>query len=209
MAISNISSASAAAASVAMPTHAAGDLLLFSAWRNGSTTPPSLPGGCTNIQTAFQTLYSIRVGYKIAASSSETSGTWTNATHICVSVYRGQHATTPIGGSNTGTGTSSSTVNYPSVTMTVGDGTSWVMGSAGISSADVDINTAPAGFTNRTNTSNLTALHDTNAGVASWAGVNDTGFSFITYCAVGVEIEAAAAGGGATVRLLGLTGVGK
>ena len=70
---------------VAMPAGVqAGDLLLFFA-TNGFISTPSLASGATNIGSGSV----FRCGYKYAASSSETSGTWTNSNFTHVAVYRG------------------------------------------------------------------------------------------------------------------------
>lgn len=88
MAISYVSGAAAAAATVAMPTHQAGDMIVVFSFRDGSNTFPTMPAGYTGwSQTGTQTC-SFTAGYKIAASSSETTGTWTNANSIVVGVYR-------------------------------------------------------------------------------------------------------------------------
>lgn len=169
--ISFISQAADNAETVTIGTHASGDLLLGCACREGSATPPSLPAGWTSIaSSASAEQVSSTCGYKVAASGSETSGTWTNAIHTAVAVYRGQHAS-PIGGIATSSG-GSATLTYASITMSVGTGSSWVVLLACDSWGGGTID-APSGFTNRTNYApnfmNI-AFHDTNAGVSSYAG---------------------------------------
>ena len=73
---------------VTLPTHQAGDFLLFYAI-NGSFMTPSLPAGRTNIANGGSFGAYVRVGYLIAASGSETSGTWSSASHLHVMVFRG------------------------------------------------------------------------------------------------------------------------
>lgn len=101
MAVTFLSSAVAATNTVAMPTHAAGDLIVAFAL-NTSSTVPTVPAGWTS-PGAFASLGTfpsiVSMGYKIAANSSETTGTWTNANAICVTVYRksaSQTWTTPV-----------------------------------------------------------------------------------------------------------------
>jgi surface protein len=97
--------------SATLPTHQTGDLILAFAFRDGSTTLPTLPSGWTSIDTAAANICSARVAYKVAASSGETTGTWTNATTVIFLVYRGVNISriTNIDTESTGTGT---TVTY-------------------------------------------------------------------------------------------------
>src|SRR4051812_8291221 len=115
MAISYVSDASAAASTVAMPTHAAGDLIVAFAFRDGSVTNPSLPSGWTDVGAPTgANLCSIRMGFKIAASSSETTGTWAAATGVTVAVYRKSSTESwlpPVPSWRNGTGT---TIDYSS-----------------------------------------------------------------------------------------------
>jgi hypothetical protein len=83
-----VSGASAAANTVAMPTHQAGDWIIVFTFRDGSTTYPTIPAGWTTDSQKTGTSLSYQVGHKVAAGSSETTGTWTNATGIVVLVYR-------------------------------------------------------------------------------------------------------------------------
>lgn len=72
---------------ISVPTHQAGDLLIFLAWRANATSP-GLAAGCTNLAAWSGTLRSGRIGYKYAASGSETSGTWSSSQQLSVLVYR-------------------------------------------------------------------------------------------------------------------------
>lgn len=157
-----------------LPAHQAGDVIIAFAYRDGSTTAPTVPAGWTTIASGTGgggSSNASALAYKVAASSAETVGTFTNATNLVIGVYRGCRAANPIGGNATTTG-SSTTITYPAVTMARGDGSSWVVGASGHRSTNVAIETAPAGMTFRTAQSNATAesaLFDTNAGVASWS----------------------------------------
>lgn len=199
MAISFVGAATGTT-SATLPAHAAGDLLLAFAHRDGNTTAPSLPAGWTDLGSSGANVNSSRLGFKVATSSSETSGTWTNATGLVVLVYRGCASADPIG-DVIGGGSSSLTVSYPALTMQVSAATSWVVGVAGHRSVDVvGLDGPPAGFTNRAYQQDATATivgHDTAAGVSSWAGASDT----LTGTSGGwrswsVELLAAAEGGG-------------
>lgn len=124
-------SASAAASSVAIPTHQIGDEILLFVFNNASVTPPAAPAAGGTVP-AFATINS-GVGNTCAAittqfvatANNHTSGTWTNATGIVAVVLRGENTLSPVGGnacvlsSASGTGATS-----PSVTLTKSDGTS-------------------------------------------------------------------------------------
>ena len=179
MTISYISAASAASDSVTLGTHAAGDTILISAYNDGATTVPSLPSGWIGFITQSGSLTGWRVGYKVAQTSSETSGTWTNADGVIAVVYRPTTGSVLIPAaisSNLGTST---TINYPAVAA-ANDRTNadqWFLGWA-IQRVDTNaLETAPSGMTNRTGlvgTGWEMACHDTNANAASWASTNVT-----------------------------------
>ncbi|HEU4715939.1 MAG TPA: hypothetical protein VFS14_03865, partial [Candidatus Saccharimonadales bacterium] len=163
MAVSYVSSASAAAATVAMPTHQLGDLIIAFAYRDGNTTAPSLPAGWTNINNSGANTNSARLAYKFALSNAETTGTWTNATGIVVQVYRG---TGGVGASAVG-GASSGTITYPALTLQNTDNTSWVARFAGHRTATNMTTNTPAGYTQRTGVATEVKGSDTNGTVAS------------------------------------------
>ena len=177
MAISRIGSASGTTTATP-PSHQAGDLIVAFAFRDGNTTAPSLPSGVNWLSptnaTRAGTTCSHRVAYKIATSNAESIGTFTNATSVIVVVYRGCNPLNPIGVGGVNSG-SSTTVNFPAVTLQTTLGTSWVVGFDGHRSADVAIETAPTNMTNVTTVSDATdecGAHDTNAGVTGWTSQN-------------------------------------
>jgi hypothetical protein len=146
-----------------------GDLMVIWAFVDGSNTAPSQPGGWTVKDSGGVNNCSMMFATKVAASSSEVSGTWTSATLLTAHVYSGVLAT---GAENT-TGGTASPVNYTSLSLTVTDGSSWVVGFVGHTSVNDTVSGAPTGMTNRTVMEGVTndgASHDTNGPVASWAG---------------------------------------
>lgn len=170
MAISFVGAASAAATSLTLPTHQAGDLILLWAYRSGSTTAPTLPSGWIDINSSGNNNNSSRLAYLIATGAGTASGTWTNATHISSAVYRADSGNISIG-ANATTGNSGNTLTYSALTLQDIVGTSWVVGFAGHRQA-TNVETAPTGMTNRTSTATTggeSAAHDTNAGVMSWS----------------------------------------
>ena len=160
--------------SAALPTFVAGDLALVFAFRDGSTTLPTLPAGWTSVlaPTGANTC-SMRVGYRVLVSGDTTTGTWTSASRLVVHVYRSTTAIAYPGASASASG-ASTTVSYPALSggsaMKRTDGTSWVAGFAGHRSVDTALETPPTGMTNRSDGVDATAEaagHDTNGGVAS------------------------------------------
>jgi hypothetical protein len=123
-----VAQASAAATSVAIPTHQVGDLIVVSA---RGTVAPSVPaaGGTvpawTTIQSSAQFSIALTVVAFVATATNHTTGTFTNATHIGVLVLR------PAAGKKLGFGASSvggannaTTLIYPALTLQAVDGTS-------------------------------------------------------------------------------------
>ncbi len=89
MTISLQGSADANATSVAIPTHAVNDTLLFLVFRDNSTASPAIPSDCVVLyQQAVGGAGYLITAYKIAKTTTETSGTWTNASHVLVTVFR-------------------------------------------------------------------------------------------------------------------------
>lgn len=178
MAISRIGSQTGTT-SLTIPAHQAGDLIVAFAFRDGSTTAPTLPSGqnwsSPSNATRAGTTCSHRTAYKIATSSSEATGTFTNATSLIVVVYRGVDKNQPIG-TNTVNSGSSTSIGYAATNPVNLDGSSWLLGFCGHRSTDVTIETAPSGMTNITSVSDATdecAAHDTNAGrTTNWSATN-------------------------------------
>lgn len=177
MTISFVGANSASATTVTVPTHQAGDLLLIYALRDQSGTAPSLPAGWTSLATNNSANdLAVRVGYKIAASSSETSGIWTNANKVAISVYRNT-GSSPFGAIASNISTSSNTIPYPGITLNRTDNTSWVI-TLGATAQPILLPN-PTGTTLRTrlNTGSPNCgilISDTAAPVSSWATVNTT-----------------------------------
>lgn len=117
----------AGGASITIPgTEQTDDLIIIATGREGITTPPSLPASptYTNIQTGADASNSMRVGYRVATSGAETSGTWTNANPIVAVLMRGTHASSPVGNISSAhtTATGSASFTAPAVALTSGHG---------------------------------------------------------------------------------------
>jgi hypothetical protein len=184
------SSATAEATTIAtMPTHASGDVLYMFAFRDGTAVAPTVPAGWTQIGSAAANSCAAILAYKIAASSSETSGTWTNASELVCQVYSGAYGKDFTFAFQTG---SSATVTYPALPLINTSGSSLVAAFGGHRSINGSMGTAPTGMTQRANREGATADaagFDTNGGVTSWSSQNvasgETASGYIT-CVVEV-----------------------
>ena len=87
MAISRVSSATANATTVSFGTHAAGDTIIVAGYRDGNNAGPTIPAGWYQLFSGGGNSQGFSVAYKIATSSSETSGTWASATALKAFVY--------------------------------------------------------------------------------------------------------------------------
>lgn len=183
-----------------VPTHAIGDLILGWAFRDGSTTPPSLPSGYRNIATVAGTSCSARLFCKEATATNDTMGAATNATETQCVVYRSSTGFCVPGYVATNAGTTN-TLNYAALAaMADASGRSWVCGGVGHRSIDQGIESPPTGMSLIDNLLDATAesaLHDTNGAVSSWSSQNVTLSGTASgWCSFALEIVEAGAGSG-------------
>lgn len=188
MSITRVGTGTASATTVTIPAHQAGDLIVIFAMHGGATTIPTLPagyltpnGGTKTNSTA--TALGCRIGYKFATGTSDTSGTWTNASELICHVYRASAGNVLRLGQIATSSSTTATVTYPALSP-MGDsgGNSWVLGFIAASNLTQAVTTAPTGMTNEssvTGASYQAAGFDTTAGVSSWtsqtANVTGTG----------------------------------
>jgi hypothetical protein len=179
------------AASLTLPAHQAGDLIVICATRT-SSTPPTVPEGWTTVDASGANNSSSSLGYLVASDGSTVSGTWTNATMMMAHVYRGHNG---IGGNAVANNVNTAALTYPAVTMVVGDGSSWVAAFAGQRLDNPDLSAAPTGMTNRTAiaATRSCASHDTNGGVTAWTAQTVATTSLSAWQTQTVEIKAATA----------------
>jgi len=173
--ISYISAASAATTSVTLGTHATNDLITILAFNNTSSTTPSLPTGWVSQYTLTATI-GWRVGYKVAASSSETSGTWTNADGVIALVHRASANALVLPATNVSSSGTATNITYGAIGAAL-DRTNaadrWMLTFASTRTADSSVETAPSSFTNRTSLlggSWEIAAHDSNGALGSYGG---------------------------------------
>lgn len=158
MSLSRVGGSSAAATSIAIPAHVAGDLIVIWAYRDGNTTPPTKPTASGTVP-AWVTVdgptganaNSAICAYFLATGTTETSGTWTNATGMSVEVWRGADVN-PLGGHAQSGGSVGSGGNLavPAITPTDPTGNSIFLLFAGWQTVTA-WSTAPAGYTQRSN----------------------------------------------------------
>jgi hypothetical protein len=186
MTTSFVGSATAEANSITLPTHQAGDLIIVPAL-NASGANPTVPSGWFPIVANSSSVGVTRgcvVGVKVAASSSETSGTWTNATLISAFVYR--HTTNYLltGGYNQqNINTSTATLTGLVAAATTASqikmfSSSWAMRGVWAAQNDRDIEQAFSGFTQRASIVGTSVgelvIHDSAANVSSVANATFT-----------------------------------
>ena len=98
-----IAATNGAGGSLTLPAHAAGDLILLAVDRHADNIIPSLPdtswvSTAANgaVLTFAGTSIAMRLGWKIATSSSHSSGTWLNGQNLLAVVYRDVDQTNPV-----------------------------------------------------------------------------------------------------------------
>ena len=149
-------------ATVTVPSHASGDLMVIVAASLSGSTVPSLPSGWTSAHTATGD-DGRRVGWKIATSTSDTSGTWTNAAYCTVAVWRGP---TSVGACASAANEVSHNAPIPALTLT--ESASLVATMAYDKSGTTP--PTPSGTTSRYLSSNTDLRWcDTDTSVTSWA----------------------------------------
>jgi len=140
--ISLVSNQQALSDTLAMSTHSTGDLILGIGTNDNAATVPTKPAGWTALWSIGAGTSAIGVYYKYAQSNAETFGTWTNADHVSVTVWRG----------------SANTIVWPWYVQT-STGTSvtmaWAAQVAGTFRTDSEDNVLLAYGHNRSSTNNL------------------------------------------------------
>lgn len=91
-----VSSTSAAADNVALPSFSGGDVAFVLAFNASNTTIPSLPAGWTSVRTAQSASTAGQLGWKVLVDGDTSTGAWTNANQVGVAVYSGLFGYEPI-----------------------------------------------------------------------------------------------------------------
>jgi hypothetical protein len=148
-------------------------MIYIFAWNDGSATVPSLPAGWSNYQNISSVTGAIRIGFKLATSASETSGTWTNADGLIAVVYRSDAGIVVPGFFSANGGSASTSISYTGIAATNNreNVDQWFFGAVVQRIETNAVETAPTGMTNVTNqvgTGFEMAWHDTNADANSF-----------------------------------------
>lgn len=161
-----VGAACAEAATISLPADIKpGDVMVIFAFRDGSTTNPTVPAGWTTLTNTLDgTTCSASIGWRRYVAA-DTSGTWTNATALALVVYRfGEAGVTPVGTPQTSVGTTSPST-YAAVATGRG-GSSWIVAFQGHRSVDTTtLTTPPTGLTNVASNLGATCdivVHDSN-----------------------------------------------
>lgn len=174
MAISVVGTPSSSATTTVTPaTHAVGDYIVIVAMRS-AVTAPTLPAGYTTIATGSGNTNSYRVGYKIATSTTDASGTWTNASLLLCTVY---HGVSGIGVSSAATHAAATTSAIPTLTLSNANAKSWVVAFAGHAATSTQGTPLAGATTSRVTQTSGTynaGMFDTNAGVSSFSATTSS-----------------------------------
>ena len=206
-AIARDGNCSAATTNCTLSAVSTGDLVLTFAYRNASTTAPSLPASNTTVfASSGGTTNSFRVYCRIASSSGDTgTGTATNATGIVSVAYSGTPTTTTancatqaialgvVGAANAQTATGATSATYSGLTTSSGTTSSWIVGFMGDTVSTDDC--TPTGMTIVGSLAGNTQVADTNAAVATWSQ-KTCSITSATYRTFTVEVLAADSGAG-------------
>lgn len=207
MTVSYVGASSAEATSVTLPSHQAGDLIVMWALRYGSTLGPTIPSGWNyrflSQRAGTLASLSVAIAYKIATSSAETSGTWTNATHLLAGVYRDDadyivlgtptyrraNTTTP---AYNGKLAATTVNNGEGILPTMAVSSGWLLGLILTHLNTAGIDTPPTGMTHRHMLTGASqgrlALADTDAAVSSFTATTITVAASVEYISNVVEI---------------------
>ena len=180
MTISRVSSAAAEATSLTMPTHQAGDLIIMSLYRDDNVLIPDEVSGWTVHQRNGGSNNVILLVSRIAQSSGEVSGTWTNGRLMSAVVYRSDTYVMGLGNAFPLLGTAGSldTISYTAMNARSAGLTMWIGATLGHISNDVDIDNPPdtpsalmtnvAGASLAGASTGRIAYHDTNTTSSGW-----------------------------------------
>ena len=203
MAISLSGSASAQATTIAIPSHQAGNAIVIFAARN-NTTPPTTPSGWVQLASSGSSNGSSVAAWRIANSSSETSGTWANASVLHCLVLT---ADLPLFLSTglSGQGSTSATINYPALAnYRSGVEDNWYLAHAFQLNSANSLETPPSGMANvlveSSSGSWKSAVHYTASGqLSNWASTNvvlaNSAF-YLSRVLQAIEVDGPAFGGG-------------
>lgn len=145
-----VGSASGTGATLALPPHQAGDMIIFAA-RRANNTQPTLAAGWTAIyNVAGANTLSLTTAWRIATDSTTPTPTFTNADQVACIVLRG-NAPLSAGPANTGNANNATNIAYPALSGVIANGTSMGVRIGARGTAATGQIAAPPGWTNRVN----------------------------------------------------------
>jgi surface protein len=161
--------------SATLPTHQAGDVILAFSFRADSASSSTMPSGWTSISSTGGTNIYTRFAFKIATSSSETTGTWTNATRVVFLVYRNADPVELSRFTSATTSTPTTTVTYSTSsqsgsTLNAWINLAWTVAFMGHQATNNSAGT-PAGLTARSSTNSGARMlgADSTNSTAGWS----------------------------------------
>lgn len=159
--------------SATLGAHQVGDIFIAWAIRDTSSTSPTMPAGWTLIEAGGANTLGCRMCYKIAATTGETTGTFTNATTLQVVHLRPTSGWSPaVGATVTSASSSATNLSCPGLTLQNADNTSWVFAFFGHRSDDISgLSTAPAGMVLcdvEQDASDSSAVYRVDGATSSW-----------------------------------------
>lgn len=204
---------------ITIPTHAKGDLIVIVAARGDSGALATIPAGwlVANARSLNSPTKSCLLAYKIATSSAETSGTWTNAQLLACGVWSDTNAHVVTGPNNNANGAANNSVTYAPVNLNsaiiggaaarMQQASGYVIGVAFSKQINSGIESPPSGMALVANgqgaSSNQISVHETTAAVSSYAMTTVTvagSIDWITLMIERVDTEYVSAGGGMIVH---------
>lgn len=193
----------AEATTITIPTHAKGNLIVIAAARGDSGTLATIPAGwlIANARSLNSPTKSCLLAYKIAGSSAETSGTWTNAQLLACGVWSDTTIHALNGPNNNANGAANNTVNYPivnansavigGIAQRMQQASGYLLGVAFSKQISSGIESPPSGMALVANgqgaSANQIAVHETTASVSSWASINVNVASNIDWITLMIE----------------------
>jgi hypothetical protein len=204
MGISPIGDGTSQTTTITIPgSYSAGDFILIAASR-ANTNAPTVPSGWATLAASGGSGVSSAIAWKLAQSSSETSGTWTNAQLINCVVLRGSAGVIYAGPTITATAANSATITYGALGQyRAGVSDNIYLGHACQLNTANSLETAPSGMAN-VNFDSVTglkaALHASPTQLSNWASTTVGPLANVAVFRSVViqlqEIEAPAFGGG-------------
>jgi hypothetical protein len=177
-------------------TYSIGHLIIVHAVNTSGLTVPTVPAGWNSTTlTASANGMAMCIGWKNAASSSETSGTWTNATALSYVMYSGHNPTTPIINGGGQTGTASTTISYSGIVTFTNPNVDWTICTSALSNNSGSSSTHPPTATSLVTdvgaSTYESTIFDTNGTVASFSFSSKTLGAAVNSLTKTFELQAA------------------